>query len=60
MKMPNTHLSLLLFFVLFTVNNIQAAVNDRYTLVTNLNELTPDDEFIIVNKEDKKKRGHIC
>lgn len=57
MKMSNTRLCLLLFITLFTFNNIRAAVNDRYTLVTSLNELTPDDEFIIVNKEDKKTVG---
>ena len=57
MKMPNTHLSLLLFITLFTFNNIRASVNDHYTLVTSPKELTPDDEFIIVDKEDKLTVG---
>lgn len=57
MKMPNTHLSLLLFITLFTFNNIRASVNDHYTLVTSPKELTTDDEFIIVDKEDKQTVG---
>ena len=57
MKMSNTRLSLLLFITLFTFNNIRAAADDRYTLVTSPKELTPNDEFIIVDKEDKQTVG---
>ena len=55
--MSNTRLSLLLFITLFTFNNIRAAADDRYTLVTSPKELTPNDEFIIVDKEDKQTVG---
>mgnify|MGYP004460585903 CR=1 FL=1 len=51
MKGKHTHFSILFILALLMCNTLQAAINDRYTLVTSADELADGDEFIIVDKE---------
>lgn len=50
MKSKHTHCCILCIIALLMCNALKAAVNDRYTLVTNTSELADNDEFIIVDK----------
>ena len=54
MKIKHTHCCILCFIALLMCNTLQAAVNDRYTLVTSAEELADGDEFIIVDNEYKQ------
>ncbi len=54
MKSKHTHFSILFTLALLMCNTLQAAVNDRYTLVTSADELADGDEFIIVDNEYKQ------
>lgn len=49
MKGKHTHFSIFLILALLMCNTLQAAVDDRYTLVTSPDELADGDEFIIVD-----------
>lgn len=57
MKAKHTHFSILFILALLMCNTLQAAVDDRYTLVTNADELADGDEFIIVDNEYKQTVG---
>lgn len=57
MKSKHTHFSILFILALLMCNTLQAAVNDRYTLVTSAEELADGDEFIIVDNEYKQTVG---
>lgn len=57
MKAKHTHFSILFILALLMCNTLQAAVDDRYTLVTNADELADGDEFIIVDKSFKQTVG---
>lgn len=57
MKGKHTHFSLLFILALLMCNTLQAAVNDRYKLVTSADELADGDEFIIVDNEYKQTVG---
>lgn len=57
MKGKHTHFSILFILALLMCNTLQAAVNDRYTLVTSADELADGDEFIIVDNEYKQTVG---
>lgn len=57
MKSTHTHFSILFILALLMCNTLQAAVNDRYTLVTSAEELADGDEFIIVDNEYKQTVG---
>lgn len=57
MKGKNTHFSILFILALLMSNTLQAAINDRYTLVTSSEELADGDEFIIVDNEYKQTVG---
>lgn len=57
MKAKHTHFSILFILALLMCNTLQAAVNDRYTLVTSADELADGDEFIIVDKSFKQTVG---
>ena len=57
MKGKHTHFSILFILALLMCNTLQAAVNDRYTLVTSADELADGDEFIIVDKSFKQTVG---
>lgn len=50
MKSKYTHFCILFIVALLMCNTLQAAVYDRYTLVTSTSELADGDEFIIVDK----------
>ena len=49
MKGKHKHFSILFILTLLICNTLQAAENDRYTLVTSPDELADGDEFIIVD-----------
>lgn len=49
MKGKHTHFRSLLILTLLMCNTLQAAENDRYTLVKSADELADGDEFIIVD-----------
>lgn len=57
MKGKHTHFSILFILALLMSNSLQAAINDRYTLVTSADELADGDEFIIVDNEYKQTVG---
>lgn len=57
MKGKHTHFSILFILALLMSNTLQAAINDRYTLVTSADELADGDEFIIVDNEYKQTVG---
>lgn len=57
MKGKHTHFSILFIIALLMCNALQAAINDRYTLVTSADELADGDEFIIVDNEYKQTVG---
>ena len=57
MKGKHTHFSILFILTLLICNTLQAAENDRYTLVTSPDELADGDEFIIVDKSFKQTVG---
>lgn len=57
MKGKHTHSNILFILALLMCNTLQAAINDRYTLVTNADELADGDEFIIVDNEYKQTVG---
>lgn len=50
MKSKHTHCCILCLIALLMCNALQAAVDDRYTLVKDTSELANGDEFIIVDK----------
>ena len=51
MKGKHTHFSLLFILALLMCNTLQAAINDRYTLVKSTSELADGDEIIIASKK---------
>ena len=51
MKGKHTHFSLLFILALLMSNSLQAAINDRYTLVKSPSELAKGDEIIIASKK---------
>lgn len=51
MKGKHTHFSLLFILALLMCNTLQAAINDRYTLVKSPSELAKGDEIIIASKK---------
>lgn len=51
MKGKNTHFSILFILALLMCNTLQAAINDRYTLVKSPSELADGDEIIIASKK---------
>ncbi len=51
MKGKHTHFSTFLILALLMCNTLQAAVNDRYTLVKSTPELANGDEIIIASKK---------
>lgn len=57
MKCKHTHFSILFILAFLMSNSLQAAINDRYTLVTSADELADGDEFIIVDKSFKQTVG---
>lgn len=57
MKGKHTHSNILFILALLMCNTLQAAINDRYTLVTSADELADGDEFIIVDNEYKQTVG---
>ena len=57
MKAKHTHFSILFILALLMCNTLQAAVNDRYTLVTSADELADGDEFIIVDNSYEQTVG---
>lgn len=57
MKGKHTHFSILFILTLLICNTLQAAENDRYTLVTSPDELADGDEFIIVDYIEKQTVG---
>ena len=57
MKAKHTHFSILFILALLMSNTLQAAINDRYTLVTSPDELANGDEFIIVDNIYKQTVG---
>lgn len=57
MKGKHTHFSIFLILALLMCNTLQAAVDDRYTLVTSPDELADGDEFIIVDYIEKQTVG---
>lgn len=57
MKGKHTHFSIFLILALLMCKTLQAAVDDRYTLVTSADELADGDEFIIVDKSFKQTVG---
>lgn len=50
MKSKHIHCCILCIIALLMCNELKAAVDDRYTLVTSPSELADGDEFIIVDK----------
>lgn len=57
MKGKHTHFSILFILALLMCNTLQAAGDDRYTLVTSADELTDGDEFIIVDRNYNQTVG---
>lgn len=57
MKARHTHFSILFILALLMCNTLQAAVNDRYKLVTSADELADGDEFIIVDNSYEQTVG---
>lgn len=57
MKGKHTHFSIFLILALLMCNTLQAAVDDRYTLVTSADELADGDEFIIVDNSYEQTVG---
>lgn len=57
MKDKHTHFSIFLILALLMCNTLQAAVDDRYTLVTSADELADGDEFIIVDNSYEQTVG---
>lgn len=51
MKSKHTHFGILCIIALLMCNTLQAAVNDRYTLVKSPSELAKGDEIIIASKQ---------
>lgn len=51
MKGKHTHFSILFILALLMSNSLQAAINDRYTLVKDTSELAKGDEIIIASKK---------
>ena len=51
MKAKHTHFSILFILALLMSNSLQAAINDRYTLVKSPSELAKGDEIIIASKK---------
>ena len=51
MKGKHTHFSILFILALLMSNSLQAAINDRYTLVKSPSELAKGDEIIIASKK---------
>ena len=51
MKAKHTHFSILFILALLMSNTLQAAINDRYTLVKSTSELANGDEIIIASKK---------
>lgn len=51
MKAKHTHFSILFILALLMSNTLQAAINDRYTLVKRTSELADGDEIIIASKK---------
>ena len=51
MKGKHTHVSILFILALLMSNSLQAAINDRYTLVKSPSELAKGDEIIIASKK---------
>lgn len=51
MKAKHTHFSILFILALLMCNTLQAAINDRYTLVKSPSELANGDEIIIASKK---------
>lgn len=57
MKAKHTHFSILFILALLMCNTLQAAGDDRYTLVTSAKELVDGDEFIIVDNSYEQTVG---
>lgn len=51
MKAKHTHFSILFILALLMCNTLQAAINNRYTLVKSPSELADGDEIIIASKK---------
>lgn len=51
MKGKHTHFSIFFILALLMCNTLQAAINDRYTLVKSTSELADGDEIIIASKK---------
>lgn len=57
MKGKHTHVSILFIIALLMSNSLQAAINDRYTLVKSPSELAKGDEIIIASKKHGQAVG---